>query len=271
MSTSIALAGAKVLAAVTPPRSRSAFNRAQLVIRSVEGTLMRAQTYTDAGRIEGPLLSEPDLQGLLDAGHAIELPKSMSATEGAQLWVLRSNFPGRDRALQELNQRGVLAHAPSTGPDDARLCIVNAGKEEAARLLDTWRDEAVERASASASRGDWAGTTAEAEFAQALSRGLDARGLALLSLAYERCDRTRRAAGIRTMARRSRGEAFGLEVDAALADWRAALGADASKPAPQRPESPAAKPSYLQRFPNPVGFILTSRRSWQRPAQQLAS
>lgn len=246
MNTSIALQGAQFLAAATPPRSRSPFNRAQFITRGAEGALVRVQTYTDTDHLDGTALSDEDLQGLLDAGQALALPAPVPASEGALLWVLRPNFPGRDRALQELKLRGVLAYAPVIGPDDSRLCIVNAGRTEAATLLDTWCQEAMERAKTHATRANWDSATTDAELAQALGRSLDAEVLALLGLVYEQTERATRAAGIMTMARRSRGESFGTQVDAALERLRATLLADA--PAPPRTRL-ALRAALRERFP----------------------
>jgi hypothetical protein len=131
---------------------------------------------------------------------------------GASLWVLRHGLPRRDRALTDLQMSGVLVHPPLPGVDDAKLCVVDESQDKASTMLDRWRDEAMAGASVHAERGEWDLAMVDAEVAQAVGRGLDAEVIGLLSLAYERCDRTERAKGLLIMAHRSRGEEFEAQV-----------------------------------------------------------
>jgi hypothetical protein len=246
MSTSVSIAGSQVVAAMTPPTSKAPFNRARLIVRAGDGTLVRAQTYTSDGRVEGPALTLEDLQGLVDAGHAVELSASISLVSGASLWVLRQGLPRRDRALQDLQLSGLLVHSPLIGLEDARLCVVKEGDPDAAAMLDRWRDEAMAAAKGHAQQGDWDLARIDVEIAQALCRGLDADVLALLSLAYERCDRAERAAGLLAMARRSRGSEFETQVIRALRHFEIALAVGRSTRNRRRPDLGAA---LRQRFP----------------------
>jgi hypothetical protein len=220
MSASVPIEGSLVVGAMTPPTSKAPFNRAQLIVRAGDDTLVRVQTYTSEGCAEGPVLTAEELQGLIEAGHAIELSESIPLVSGALLWVLRPGLPRRDRALQDLRSSGVLVHSPLVGHDDAKLCIVNESEAGASALLDRWRDEAMTAARVHARRGEWDHARIDMEIAQAVSRGLDADVIAFLSFVYERCGRTERASGLLTMARRSRGEDFEAEVIVALRRFR---------------------------------------------------
>jgi hypothetical protein len=214
VTASILLEGSRVVAAMTPPTSKAPFNRARLILRASDGTIVQAQAYTSDGHAEGPLLTTGDLRGLIEAGHATELPASASipAVSGASLWVLRRGLPRRDRALADLRMSGLLVHPPLDGPENAKLCVVEEGRAEASAMLDRWRDEAMAAAKIHAERREWDVATIDAEIAQAVCRGLDPDVLALLGLVYEHCGRTERAAGLRDMARRSRGEDFEAQV-----------------------------------------------------------
>lgn len=225
MNASVSIEGGLVIAAMTPPESKAPFNRAHLIVRGRDGALVRAQTYSSDALATGPRLSPEDLQGLVEAGHAIALPEPASLVAGAGLWMLRHGLSRRDGALAELRAAGLLVHAPILhGPNDAWLCLVNEGDARASALRDQWRDEAMRAATKHARDGEWREAEREAEIAQAVCRGLDPEVLAMLSLAHERCDRAKRAEGVLTMARRSRGDDFGDLVSHALRRLREDLG-----------------------------------------------
>ena len=216
MNDSLPIAGTTAVAAMTPPRSRASFNRAQLVARGADGSLLQVQAYTEGEQVVGSRISEDELTALIEAGQASKLPQSCPLVSGAALWILRPGFPRRDRALQDLRAGSLLVQPPMIGLEDARLCVVNEAAGPAAKLRDRWRDEAVAQARSHARASDWPRAESEAELAQQVARGLDAEALALLSLAHLRCSRAKRAEGLRAMARNSRGAEFEAEFDAAL-------------------------------------------------------
>lgn len=263
MTASIRVEGAHVIAAMTPPTSKAPFNRGQLILRASDGTTIRARTYTSDGNVEGPLLSAEDLRELVETGQIIDLSTrgSIAAKPGASLWVLRRNLPGRDRALTELRMSELLLHEALDADDDAKLCIVAEGLARATELLDRWRNDAMEAAQSHAQRGEWEGARQEAEIAQALCRGLDAEVLALLGLAYVRCGREKRAAGLLIMARRSRGPEFEDRVVRARARFE--LTFTPSRPARALPRHDLA--AALRRFPS-AAKDLGKPRSCRLPA-----
>jgi hypothetical protein len=222
VNTFVPIEGSSLVAAVTLPRSKAAFNRAHLIVRAPDGTLVQARAY-GSDKAMGPGLTDEEVRELVAAEQVLQLPLGIPLESGAALWVLRHRFPRRDRALHELEVSGLLTHPPLDGPDDAWLCVVNEAAEDAARLRDRWRDEAQASAESHARHGDWPRAEHDAQVAHAVSRGLDAEILALLSLAHERCGRDVRARALSIVARRSRGEEFEAQVEAALQRLRVAL------------------------------------------------
>jgi hypothetical protein len=224
MNDAVQIDGARVIAGMTPPRSKAAFNRAQLVVRGADALIVQARTYTSDGHAVGPRLDVVELQGLIETGHAIELGEAIPLVSGAALWVLRRALPRRDRYLHDLSVGGLLVHPPVPGPDDSWLCVVDESVKRATELRDRWRTEAMREAKTHASDGDWARAETEAEIAQQVARGLESEVLALLSVAHEHRGRLQRAEGILAMARNSRGSEFEAEVAAAVQRLRAELG-----------------------------------------------
>lgn len=225
MTASIELAGARVIAAMTPPTSKAPFNRGRPVLRASDGTIIRVRTYTSDDRAEGPTYSAEELQELIGAEQITDLTKAgpIPAASGASLWVLRRNLPRRDRALAELQMSGLLLHPALDGQDDAKLCVVAEGRPEGSAMLGRWRDEAMEAATIQAALGEWDRATTDAEVAQAVCRGLDPDVLGFLGLAYEKGGRSKRADGLLVMARRSRGKDFETQVIQAREHYRRIL------------------------------------------------
>lgn len=226
MNGAVQIEVAQVIAAMTPPISKAGFNLAQLVVQSPDGALVQARAYTSDHQAVGPRLTEDELRGLIEAGHAIAVAPPCKLVSGAAIWVLRRGLPHRDRALQELRTAGVLVYPPMPGPDDAWLCLVDESVTAALSLRDRWRDDAMLRAKHWAGQRDWTRAEAEAEHAHQFARGLEPEVLAMLSLAHEKCDRVKRAQGLLTMARNSRGPEFASDVDAALKRLRLELDAE---------------------------------------------
>jgi hypothetical protein len=223
VTPSVPIEGSQIVAAMTPPTSKAAFNRGQPLVRASDGTLLHVHAYTSERRAEGAVLSEQDLQVLVETGHATALRVPIPAALGASLWVLRRRLPLRDGALSELRMSGLLIHSPLDGPDYAELCMVDEGRPEASAMLDRWRDEAMARAKAHAQRGEWDFAELHGEVANAVGRRLDPEVLGFLSLVYEHRGRTERAEGILVMARRSRGEDFEAQVIRAREHFRRTL------------------------------------------------
>ena len=223
MTPSVPIEGSQIVAAMTPPTSKSAFNRGQPIIRASDGTVLQVHTYTSGNRAEGAVISEEDLQALVETGHATALPVPIPAAPGAALWVLRQRLPLRDGAMSELRMSRLLIHSPLDGPGYSKLCMVDEGRPEASAMLDRWRDEAMTRARFHAERGEWDPAELHGEVANAVGRGLDPEVLGFLSLVYEHRGRTERAEGIIVMARRSRGEDFEAEAVRARERFRRTL------------------------------------------------
>lgn len=210
MKSSIRLEGAHVVAAMTPPISKSPFNRGNLVLMAPSGTIIRVDGYAGDESAEGTVLSAEELQSLVEAGHVTELPTSspIPAVSGGTLWVLRGNFPLRDRALEELALGDILVTPPIAGPEDAKLCVVTALRAAAVELLDRWRNRCMVESVDKAIRREWEDAARSALLALAVTDGLDHQVLAMLILAEHQCGRELRAVGFQLMARRSRGFEF---------------------------------------------------------------
>lgn len=248
MNDAILIKDARAVAGMTPPRSKAAFNQANLVVRGAS-TLLRARAYTTDERVVGPKLSDDELQQLIDSGHAIALGESVPLVSGAILWVLRRGLPRRDRTLQDLRAGGLLVHPPIPGPEDSWLCVVDQRAPRASDLRDRWRTEALNEAKIHATQRDWTLAEAEAQVAFALARGLEPEVTALLSLAHEQCGRGARASGVLAMASNSRGAEFRAEVEAQLERLRSEL--DAKAPARRR-TSAELRALLAERFPTSI-------------------
>jgi len=225
MTPSVPIEGSHIVAAMTPPTSKSAFNRGQPIIRAGDGTVLQVHTYTSGHRAEGAVISEEDLQALVETGHATTLPVPIPAAPGASLWVLRPRLPIRDGKMSELRMSRLLIHSPLDGPGCSKLCMVDEGRPEASAMLDRWRDEAMTKGRFHAEHGEWDLAELHGGVANAVGRGLDPEVLGFLSLVYEHLGRTERAAGFIVMARRSRGEDFEAQVIRARERFRRTLSA----------------------------------------------
>lgn len=262
MRSSVRLEGARAVAAMTPPISKSPFNRGGLILQARDGIIIRAQTYTSEELVEGTVLSMEDLRELIEVGQVIELPESppIPAAFGASLWILRDNLPRRDRALADLRMSGLLVLAPLEGPEKAKLCVVAEGRAGGPELLDRWRNEAMAEAKAHAVRGDWDRAELSAGVALAVGRGLDPDVLGLLSLAYEQCGRNERADGLLVMARRSRSKDFEAQVVSAREHFRQTLTSNTTTPTPLATDLYARLQAALVGFPAAVTETLGNRR-----------
>ncbi len=250
MNNALPVLDATIIGAMTPPDSKAPFNRASVVVKSADGRIIQVRAYTTEGKVEGPSIGEDDWRVLVATEQAVALPGPASLVSGAALWVLRPNLARRERALQDLRAGGVLLHEHLTGSGDAWLCLVDESRDAASSLRDRWCREAVNGGKMLARAGQWPRAQAEAEVAQAVSRGLDPEVLALLVLTYEGCGRDLRAKGILTMAGRSRGEDFARQVRDCLVLLRHELSA-------------------------PVGAVLAPLRlrpaaAWKRTARDVA-
>lgn len=214
MTASIPINRARIIGAVAQPRSKAAFSRGALIVAS-EDAIARVQRYDHAGDVHGPALSVEEVRGLIESGHAIEVPGRLPLTAGGALWVLRRGFPRRDAALADVNASGCLMHDIMAGPDGAWLCLVDETGAAASALRDRWQGEAMAAARAHGREGRWSQAEAEAEAAFTVARALDPTVMAMLSLAHEKTGREQRARGLFEMARRSRGDAFVDEMRAA--------------------------------------------------------
>lgn len=222
MSASIPIAEARIVGAMAQPRSKAAFSRAALIVEGADGFL-RAQRYDSAGAVQGPALTADEVRGLVETGHAIEIPGRLPLAPGAALWLLRRGFPRREAALADLNASGCLGDGIAQGPEGAWICIVDEQLAAASALRDRWRDEAMAAARASGREGRWQQAESEAEAAFTVARALEPAVLAMLSLAHEKTGRAQRAQGLFEMGRRSRGDDFVAEMRAAREDLERAL------------------------------------------------
>lgn len=242
MTGSLPIKGSIILGAMTPPRSRSPFNRAHLVVRGDGDVILRAQAYTSDERVEGPALSADEWSELVTTEHATALPSELPLVGGAALWILRPGLPRRDRALQDLRAPGLLLHEKIDGTAGAWLCLVDEGHQDVAPLRDRWQREAASAALAHASAGRWERAAEDVEVAHAVARGLDPDALALLHLVYEHVERSARAKGLLAMAQRSRGDAFVAQVIERLTKLRAGLAPPL--PALDPPPRRSVRPKY---------------------------
>ena len=145
---------------------------------------------------------------LLRSEQAIPIPPQ-PARRWLAAWAVGASFPDREAFLTSLGTG--LVHAIDTDVDTLVLLV---DEPHVAHLRDERATRAFDDAAKLGRTGDWASAVRHAELAMALGRTLNARRFALLSLCYERLDRSSRSLALRRVARNSRGEAFEAEMAA---------------------------------------------------------
>lgn len=217
---------ATIVGGMFSAQGRSPFDEVDLVVRR-GGKLLRVEAYL-GDSADGTEYTDDEWRALCRDGQATDLGWEGEQLEaGAVLWILRSRFDSRDTALRELRTSGALALSPrrlAEGPgstDHSVVCVVLRAK--GAPLMVRWAARSVEDAMRHALADCWDVALTCAEQAFALKPELDAETLALLVLAYENNDRTRRAQGYLAMAEASKGKRFRSAVEHHLGTLRQRL------------------------------------------------
>lgn len=198
--------GRWIVAAATPPTSRSPLNRGKPIIQVEADLFVRVRDWLEGPgdfetRVTGSPMTKAEFDGLVGAGHFLVLPSRRYPSPGSEVWVLRPNHPYRTHALEALRYSGA---EPMDGPEDSKIvCVSNADD-----VLDTWYLQAMEDVLTYAAVGDWSLAEVEANLALATSKTLRADVLGMLCAIYEKQGRVVRADGMYTMALRSRDQAF---------------------------------------------------------------
>lgn len=199
------IADSIVIGAMTAPKGKAVFDRANLVLasRTEPRTYVQVRAYIGPDEVEGKPLTQPEWQALVRSHQAIALPE-VAAASGAALWVLRRGFEGLSGAVEELRTSGAL------------LCdVIHLGDGSIGGLLrepqalgfrEGWAAEAEKLARAEAKRGRWEQARGFASQAFVLERSMTPGRVALLALAHARCGNAAAGDGYVEMARRSRGE-----------------------------------------------------------------
>jgi hypothetical protein len=213
------IAECRIAGAMTAPRGKAAFDRANVVVESTTtpGTYLQVRAYVGADEIEGKLLAREDWTALVRSAQAIEVAP-VDAVSGASFWVLRPGFDGRDAAVEELRTSGALLHDVSRLPDGSFGCLVSEHDTAANKLRGDWTEKAAAEALSWARSGRWERARDAAAQAFVLERTMTPDRIAMLSLAHERCGNVTGAAGYVEMAKRSRGADFAARVVERRAD-----------------------------------------------------
>jgi hypothetical protein len=227
----VKLADYTIIGATVPPQGKAAFVRANVVLQrrseSEARPYLLAFAYVGAEEVDGQLLTAEEWQAFLDGDQAVRLD-GVRADSGIGCWVLRSNFQRREAAVQALRTSGALLRdfyplAPSSYAFLVRESAANS-------LRDEWAKEAAREALSWAKGNHWQRACDEAGQAFVLERSMTPERVAMLSLAYEKCENAVRASGYLEMARRSRGDQFGEQVVEKRKDLERELAARVCEP-----------------------------------------
>jgi hypothetical protein len=207
--------GSYFVAGMAPPQSRSAFNRAGIIVLTVNGSDRSLVSGSGAS------MTGHELESLIDAGHATAVTPVPRFCDDATLWVLRPNFPDRESAINELQAAEILISHQVTEAD-VSLCIIRTGPIGSG-ILEHWINDAMGRARhqlRNGACGDWAGAVADAELAQALGSGLRADVMALLLMAYTCDGQVKRVNSILAMIDASKPSQFVADIRLQIAaEW----------------------------------------------------
>jgi hypothetical protein len=217
----VKLSECKIVGAITLPRGKAAFDRANVILSTGKGYL-EATTYLDGDEVTGKPFTREEMLAIVRAGQAIQFAGFIPAATGAVLWVLRSNFEGREAALEELRKSGCMLYEYIKMIDGSFACLV---REQPAMLAlrDRWTAASDERARHLGRQGDWEAACKAAMQAVVLERVMIPDRIAMISLAWLKLNNQLYADGYVSMARNSRGEEFAHQVLAMRAELDHAL------------------------------------------------
>lgn len=215
------LSECKIVGAITLPRGKAAFDRANVILSTGKGYL-EATTYLDGDEVTGKSFTHEEMLAIVGSGQAIRFPGFLPAVTGAVLWVLRSNFEGREAALEELRKSGCMLYEYIRMIDGSFACLV---REQPAmlELRDRWTAASDECARRLGRQGDWEAACKAAMQAVVLERTMSPERIAMISLAWLKLNDRLYADGYVSMARNSRGEDFARQVLARRAELELAL------------------------------------------------
>lgn len=197
--TTVPLAGAIVVGAFLSLRGSTPFDRGGVVVEA-GGTRIRPTNYT-GDVASGEALDDGRWTDFLRSEQAIAI-SPVPAARGLAAWAVGGSFPDSEAFLTSLGTS--LVHT-STAADTLVLLV---DEPHVAHLRDERATRAFDDAVKLGRSADWASAVRHAELAMALGTTLSARRFALLSLCYERLDRSSRSLALRRVARNSRGAAF---------------------------------------------------------------
>jgi hypothetical protein len=205
------IADSIVVGAMTAPKGKAVFDRANLVLasRTEPRTYVQVRAYIGTDEVEGKPLTQPEWLALVRSQEAIALPE-VAATSGAALWVLRRAFEGLSGAVEELRTSGALLCDVMRFDDGSIGCLLR--EPHALGFREGWAAAAEKLARAEAKRGRWEQARGFASQAFVLERSMTPERVALLALACARCGSAAASDGYIEMSRRSRGEAFKARV-----------------------------------------------------------
>lgn len=212
--------GRMIVAAATPPSSRSPFNRGKPIIKVDDDLYVRVRDWVETAReprVTGQAMTAQEYATLTGAEHFMVLPTPLVPLNDSMVWVFRSNHPRRDAALAEIKSDVFESSTVFDGPEDSKIILVRAGED----LLEQWSSAARFKALGHAGDGAWDAAELEANLAFATSPTMRTDHLGLMIVIYEHQRRITRVEGMMTMALRSRGPAFADAVAAERDRFRA--------------------------------------------------
>jgi hypothetical protein len=223
------LSGCRIVGGLCPVAGAAPFASAAVVLAREDGEpLLRVTRYEEPDLADGKLLAEEEWDGLVASEQGQRFPASIPAFPGARMWILRSNFRGRDAALERTRMSGALVHETLDQPGRVWTLVVDARRADP--LRDDWAERAAREALRAAEEARWEDARDHGELAFVVDRSMVAEHVALLSVAYARLGRRERSEGYVAMARNSRGEGFAAEVERIREEIEAKVGPKAPRP-----------------------------------------
>lgn len=212
-----------IVAASTPPTSKSPFNKGAPIVM-VDDVYVRVEKWLEhpiEPRFSGTAYAPRDYEALVGAGHFLPLPTTKQlAVADTMIWVLRPNHPRFEAATLDILKEGWHCNEFLPGPEGSRIFVVVGGRP----ILTSWYYLSIGKAEAHIAASNMEAAEMEAYLAFATSPTLDHNTIGMLAAIYEAQRRQQRADGMLVMSLRSRGPEFERKVIETRDVYRSVIG-----------------------------------------------
>lgn len=216
------LGDSRVVGGMRAAQLQAPFARPRAVLSSTShpGEYLIASSYGEDGSVSGERVTARDWQELLDSEEALALRQPAPTGSRPRLWLLRSNFPRRERALRQLHREpGAQLHDELH--DQVHVVVVDEAR--ARQLLARWSKRAYIHAKKLASHDNWTRTLPHADLAWLTDLSADLDRVALYALALEHTGAPAEASGVLAFEANSRADLTKEELAERIEKFREGL------------------------------------------------